>query len=303
MQYDQHGALLYSQIPGLGEPRRGKVRDIYDCGEHLLIVASDRISAFDVVMPNGIPDKGRILTHMSCFWFAFLDWMPNHLRSVDVTTFPAAAQACAEDLRGRAMLVDKATIIPVECVARGYLAGSGWQEYQRYGTVCGIELPPGYQQGDRLEQPIFTPARKAEQGEHDENIAYADVVDMVGAETAATLRRLTLELYSAAAAYAAERGLIIADTKFEFGHRDGTLTLCDEVLTCDSSRFWPAEAYQVGGSPPSLDKQFVRDYLERIAFNKQPPAPELPAEVVQHTREKYLQALRQLLPEDQQLPL
>jgi len=295
MKFDRNHALLQSEIPGLPEPRRGKVRDIYDLGDRLLLVATDRISAFDCVMPNGIPDKGKILTALTRFWFEFLDWMPSHLISADVATFPEPARAVADVLSGRAMLVKKADVVPVECVARGYLVGSGWSEYQRSGMVCGIPLRPGYVQAEKLDAPLFTPAYKAEQGEHDENIDFARVVDMTGAETAARLRDLTLRLYGSAADYAATRGVIIADTKFEFGFDgSGDLILVDEVLTPDSSRFWPAEHYRTGANPPSLDKQFVRDYLESIAFNKTPPAPELPDDVVAKTRTKYLDALRAL---------
>jgi len=294
MKYDRNRALLESSIPGLPEPRRGKVRDIYDTGDALLMVATDRISAFDCVMPNGIPDKGRVLTRISLFWFEHLDWMPNHLISAEVADFPEAAQALADDLAGRSMLVKKADTVSVECVARGYLVGSGWKEYQKSGSVCGISLRPGYVQADKLASPIFTPAFKAEQGEHDENISYARVIELIGAEVAAALRKNTLKLYRTAADYAAEKDIIIADTKFEFGFDGEQLILIDEVLTPDSSRFWPAEQYTTGQNPPSLDKQFVRDYLESINFNKTPPAPNLPDDVVARTREKYAQALQQL---------
>lgn len=294
MQYDRNGALLRSDIPGLPAPKRGKVRDIYQVGDALLLVATDRISAFDVVMPNGIPDKGRVLTAMSRFWFDLLKWMPNHLISMDVAAYPAVLQPYAKDLAGRSMLVRRAEVVPVECVARGYLIGTGWKDYQKSGAVCGIPLRAGYQIASKLESPLFTPSTKAEQGEHDANITYAQVIDLVGAETAAKLREATLKLYSAAADFAATKGLIIADTKFEFGYFEGQLILVDEVLTCDSSRFWPAAQYQVGANPPSLDKQFVRDYLEAIKWPKQPPAPDLPDDIVMKTREKYLQAYREL---------
>ena len=291
MKYDANHALLESAIPGLPVPRRGKVRDMYDCGDAFLMVATDRISAFDCVMPNGIPDKGRVLTAISMFWFEALDWMPNHVISADVADFPEATQACADDLRGRALLVKKADTISVECVARGYLVGSGWKEYQKTSTVCGIPLKPGYVQADKLDTPIFTPAFKAEQGEHDENIDYARVVELTDAETATQLRDCTLRLYSQAAEIAAERGIIIADTKFEFGlDADGTVIVIDEVLTPDSSRFWPADQYATGSNPPSFDKQYVRDWLEEIDFNKTPPAPVLPDDVVAKTREKYMGA-------------
>jgi phosphoribosylaminoimidazole-succinocarboxamide synthase len=299
MKSDANHALLQSTIPGLPEPRRGKVRDIYDLGDTLLMVATDRISAFDVVMPNGIPDKGRVLTQISHFWFETFDWMPNHVLSVDVADFPEAAQPFADTLRGRSMLVRKTTPTVVECVARGYLVGSGWQEYQKNSSVCGIHMRPGYRQADKLDSPVFTPAYKAEQGEHDENISYERVVELCGADVAARLRDLTLKLYSTAADFAAGRGIIIADTKFEFGRdRDGDLILIDEVLTPDSSRFWPADQYSTGSNPPSLDKQFVRDYLESIHFDKTPPAPILPDDVVSRTRDKYIDALRCLTGRD-----
>ena len=294
MQYDKNGALIESHIPGLPEPRRGKVRDIYDVGDALLMVASDRISAFDCVMPNGIPDKGKVLSMMTLFWFGFLDWMPNHVVSSDTSDYPKAAQDVAADLEGRSMLVCKAETVPVECVARGYLVGSGWKEYQKSSSVCGIQLRPGYPQAGKLDCPIFTPAYKAEEG-HDENISYAQVIELTDAETAAKLRDLTLKLYTTAADYAVERGIIIADTKFEFGRdEDGNLIVIDEILTPDSSRFWPADQYETGMNPPSLDKQFVRDYLESINFDKSPPAPELPDDVVMKTREKYVEALKNL---------
>ena len=294
MKYDRNNALISSNIPGMPAPHRGKVRDMYDLGDSLLMVASDRISAFDCVMPNGIPDKGKVLTQLSLFWFEFLDWMPNHLITTDPAEFPAAAQTVADDLRGRSMLVKKAGSIPVECVVRGYLVGSGWKEYQKNQSVCGIPLRPGYRQADKLGDPIFTPAFKAEQGEHDENITFARPVELTDAATAAQLRDKTLKIYKPAADDAAERGIIIADTKFEFGWDDDTLILIDEVLTPDSSRFWPADSYSVGSNPPSLDKQFVRDYLDSVEFDKQPPAPELPDHVVERTREKYLDALHRL---------
>ncbi len=294
MLYDKHGALLKSVIPELPEPRRGKVRDIYDLGNQLLLVATDRISAFDCVMPNGIPDKGRILTRISRFWFQHLDWMPNHLVSMDPAKFPGALPNYAEHLRDRAMLVRKTSVVPIECVARGYLVGSGWGEYKKGGSVCGIRLRPGYVQADKLDAPIYTPATKEESG-HDENISFERMSELVGAELAEQLRGLTLKIYQAAADYARTKGIIIADTKFEFGRTaEGKIILIDEVLTPDSSRFWPADQYLPGSNPVSLDKQFVRDWLESVNFNKTPPAPELPADVVSKTREKYLEALRQL---------
>ena len=295
MLYDRNHALLQTTIPGLPDPRRGKVRDIYDLGDQLLLVASDRISAFDCVMPNGIPDKGKVLTQISLFWFELMDWMPNHLVSADPADFPAPARALAADLAGRSMLVKKADNIAVECIARGYLVGTGWKEYQASGTVCGLKLRDGYAQAEKLDAPIFTPSFKAEFGEHDENITFEQTVQMVGADTAAALRENTLRLYKTAADYAAAKGILIADTKFEFGFdADGTMILIDEVLTPDSSRFWPADLYCTGSNPPSLDKQFVRDYLESIHFAKTPPAPELPDNVVARTRDKYLEALRAL---------
>ncbi|NLF19376.1 MAG: phosphoribosylaminoimidazolesuccinocarboxamide synthase [Lentisphaerae bacterium] len=299
MIYDKNHALIETAIPGLPAPRRGKVRDIYDLGDRLLLVASDRISAFDCVMPNGIPDKGRVLTGISRLWFERFTWMPNHLISMDVADYPAPARALAADLQGRSMLVKKARALPVECIARGYLVGSGWKEYQKSGMVCGIPLRPGYAQADKLDEAVFTPSCKAEMGQHDENITYEEVVRTTDARTAAALRDLTLRLYSEARDYAAGRGVIIADTKFEFGlDTDGTIILIDEVLTPDSSRFWPAESYATGSNPPSLDKQFVRDYLDSIGFNHQPPAPVLPDEVVAKTRAKYLEAYRALTGRD-----
>ncbi len=294
MRYDGNGALLASDIPGCPEPHRGKVRDIYDFGDRLLLVATDRISAFDCVMPNGIPDKGKVLTQISRFWFDLVDRVPNHLLSVEPADFPAPCQAVAADLAGRSMLVKKTRVVPVECIARGYLVGTGWKEYQKHGTVCGIHLKPGYPQAAKLEAPIFTPSTKADLGAHDENISYAQAVDLVGPETAAALRELTLKIYTQAADYASGRGIIIADTKFEFGQDGEQLILIDEVLTPDSSRFWPAAQYRTGANPPSLDKQFVRDYLDGIGFDHNPPAPELPFEVVSKTREKYLEALKTL---------
>jgi phosphoribosylaminoimidazole-succinocarboxamide synthase len=294
MKYDRNRALIESSLPGLPPPKRGKVRDIYDLGDSLLLVATDRISAFDCVMPNGIPDKGRVLTTLSLFWFQHLSWMKNHLITADPDRFPAAARAFKDDLRGRAMLVKKVRIIPIEAVVRGYLVGSGWKEYQKSGTVCGIALRPGYQQAEKLESPIFTPSTKADVG-HDENISYARMIEVTDADTAAQVREAGIRLYAAAADYAATRGILIADTKFEFGKDEqGNLVLADEVLTPDSSRFWPASLYRTGGNPPSLDKQFVRDWLDAVGFNHQPPAPDLPDDVVVRTREIYLEAIRQI---------
>lgn len=273
---------------------RGKVRDVYRFDERLLIVATDRISAFDYILPTGIPDKGRVLTQLSLFWFGFLkDVTPTHLLTADVSQFPEPLRAHREQLEGRSMLVRRAEMIQVECVARGYLAGSGWKEYRQSGTVCGIRLPAGLKESEKLPEPIFTPAIKAQTG-HDENIPFERVVEIVGRELAQRLRDLTLSIYSRAADYAATRGILVADTKFEFGFAGGTLVLADEVLTPDSSRFWPAEGYRPGGSQPSYDKQFVRDYLESIHWAKQPPAPPLPEDVALKTSEKYKEAYRLL---------
>lgn len=295
MNYDRNGALLESSIPGLPPPKRGKVRDLYDLGEHLLLVASDRISAFDCIMPNGIPDKGRVLNQLSLFWFDHFKDIPNHVVTADVEQYPAPLKAVKDDLRGRSMLVRKVQIVPVECIARGYLVGSGWAEYKKTGTVHGMPLRAGYRQAEKLDQALFTPSVKAEQGLHDENISVDQLVASVGPELARALGDLTLRLYTGAADYAATRGVIIADTKFEFG-RDaaGRLIVADEVLTPDSSRFWPADRYKTGGNPPSLDKQFVRDWLDEVGFNHEPPAPELPDDIVAKTRERYVEAYRQL---------
>ncbi|MEA2734099.1 MAG: phosphoribosylaminoimidazole-succinocarboxamide synthase, partial [Humisphaera sp.] len=264
-------ALLTTNLPF--PVRRGKVRDVYDLGAELLIVATDRISAFDCVMPNGIPDKGRILTTLSLFWFdKFRDEFENHLLASDVAKYPAPLRRYADQIAGRSMLVKKAQVVPIECVARGYLAGSGWKEYQQTQTVCGVKLPPGLRQCDKLPEPIFTPATKEESG-HDVNISYEETARRVGEPLAAALREKTLALYTKAADYAATRGIIIADTKFEFGRVDGWLILVDEVLTPDSSRFWPAEHYEPGHDQPSFDKQFVRNWLEKQPWNKPPPAP------------------------------
>lgn len=273
---------------------RGKVRDIYSLGDKLLIVASDRISAFDYILATGIPDKGRVLTQLSIFWFDFLkDVTPTHFLTANVDEYPEALKKYRGQLEGRSMLVRRARMMDVECVARGYLSGSGWKEYRAHGSVCGIPLPGGLAESAQLPEPLFTPSTKAQSG-HDENIPYARVEEMVGADVAARLRDTTLAIYRKASEYAATRGLILADTKFEFGFVDGQLVLADEVLTPDSSRFWPADAYRPGGAQPSFDKQYVRDYLERIGWNKQPPAPALPAEVAERTSEKYKEAYRLL---------
>jgi phosphoribosylaminoimidazole-succinocarboxamide synthase len=296
--------LLETRIVDLPLHRTGKVRDVYEAGpDHLLIVATDRLSAFDYVLGSGIPDKGRILTQLSVFWFDLLrDIVPNHVVSLDPADFPAPARAQADVLLGRSMLVRRTAPVPIECVARGYLSGSGWKEYRRDGQVCGIPLPPGLRESDRLPGPIFTPATKAESG-HDENIPEARAAQIVGAETARRLRDLTLALYARAASHAESRGIILADTKFEFGWTGGSpgaghLILIDEALTPDSSRFWPADSWAPGGAQPSFDKQYVRDYLEAIRWDKQPPVPTLPGDVVERTRGKYLEAFRRLTGRD-----
>jgi len=284
--------ITTTQLEGVEKIASGKVRDVYRSGDDLLIVATDRISAFDCILPQGIPDKGRVLTQMSLFWFDFLGGIvPNHLITADVEQFPAPLRRHREVLEGRSMLVKRCRMEPVECVARGYVVGSGWKDYQRTGAICGIPLPAGLQDGSRLPEPIFTPASKAETG-HDENISFEQAAKTVGSETAALLRDLTLKIYSAAAKHAETRGIILADTKFEFGWHEGTLLLADEVLTPDSSRYWPREEYAPGRAQKSFDKQFVRDYLETLSWNKQPPAPDLPAEVIEKTADKYREAYR-----------
>ena len=281
---------VFPSLPLMG---RGKVRDVYDLDDKLLIVSTDRLSAFDVILPNPIPDKGRVLTGLSVFWMdKTADLVPNHLISADVSEYPAACREFDETLRGRSMVVEKAEPFPVECVARGYLIGSGWKDYQANGTVCGIPLPQGLKQAEKLPEPIFTPATKAAVGDHDENISFDRVVDLLGQETAQWLRDITLELYLTGAKWAEERGIIIADTKFEFGLVRGVPMLIDEMLTPDSSRFWPMDQYAIGISPPSLDKQFVRDYLEKLDWDKKPPPPLLPEEIVSGTRQKYLEIYR-----------
>jgi phosphoribosylaminoimidazole-succinocarboxamide synthase len=287
--------LLQTDFPELEMYASGKVRDIYRVdNEHLLFVATDRISAFDYVLASGIPDKGRVLTQLSLFWFDFLkDVIPNHLTTANVDEYPAPLKNYRDDLRGRSMLVVKADMVSVECVARGYLSGSGWKEYQKTGKVCGISLPSGLRESDKLPEPIFTPATKAVSG-HDENISFEEMVKIVGPELSAKLRDLTLGIYTKAADYALTRGIIIADTKFEFGQTAKGLILADEVLTPDSSRFWPADTYKPGGSVQSYDKQYVRDYLESIKWDKKPPAPGLPPEVQANTSAKYVEAYRQL---------
>jgi phosphoribosylaminoimidazole-succinocarboxamide synthase len=284
--------LLESKLDGLRLVSRGKVRDMYDLGDAMLIVTSDRLSAFDVVMANGIPRKGEVLNRLSEFWFDFLR-VPNHLITCDVEKMPAEVRRHADVLRGRAMLVKKAKPFPIECVARGYLIGSGWKDYQATGSICGIRLPQGLKQASRLPEPIFTPATKAQSG-HDENIGFEEAAKAVGRDTAEELRTRTLEIYRKGAAHAESKGVILADTKFEFGLVDGRIILIDEVLTPDSSRYWPKAEYREGISPPSYDKQFVRDYLESIRFDKKPPGPTLPDEIVRKTSEKYLEAYRVL---------
>ena len=294
MRYDANGALIECEIPGVPLINRGKVRDVFDLGETLLFVATDRLSAFDVVLPNGIPGKGKVLTRISLFWFNLMaDWLPNHLVTDDVTTVPALAPY-AKDLQGRSMIVRKAKVLPVECIVRGYLVGSGWKDYCSSGSVSGIQLRPGYRQAEKLDEPLFTPSTKAAIGDHDEAISFEGVAALIGQERAEILRDLSLKIYTTARDYAEERGIILADTKFEFGEIDGKIILVDEVLTPDSSRFWPKDSYQVGTSPVSLDKQYVRDYLETLDWNKTAPGPELPAEVAAKTAEKYAQALQVL---------
>jgi phosphoribosylaminoimidazole-succinocarboxamide synthase len=293
------GALLTTDLGALPLLARGKVRDIYavsaDPDADLIFIATDRISAFDHVLGSGIPDKGRILTQISLFWFDFLkELVPNHVVTADVGEFPSALQPFHEQLEGRTMIVKRAEMFPVECVARGYLSGSGWKDYQATGAVCGIALPAGLRESDKLPETLFTPAAKINTGGHDENISFDTVIETVGETTAKELRELTLAIYEKARAHAASAGVILADTKFEFGLIDGKITLADEVLTPDSSRYWPADQYKPGGPTPSFDKQYVRDYLESIHWNKQAPAPALPDEVVARTREKYLQAFRLL---------
>jgi phosphoribosylaminoimidazole-succinocarboxamide synthase len=289
-------ALLSTNLGATTLLGRGKVRDLYAVGDALLLlVATDRISAFDHVLATGIPGKGIVLTQMSLFWFELLsELVPNHLITAEVSEYPASLQAYADQLEGRSMLVKRAAMFPVECVVRGYLTGSGWKEYRASSSVCGIALPTGLLDGSRLPEPLYTPSTKGEAGTHDENISYAATEKAVGAADAAELKRLTLAIYKRAAEYAEARGLILADTKFEFGRTGAGIILADEVLTPDSSRFWEAAAWKPGGAQPSFDKQFVRDYLEGINWNKQAPAPGLPDEVVERTQAKYLEAYRRL---------
>ena len=282
--------ILETDLPGVTRFGRGKVRDVYSVDDRLLIVATDRISAFDYILPTGIPDKGKVLTQLSIFWFDFLrDLTPTHFLTANVDEYPVPLREHRDQLEGRSMLVKRAEMVQIECVARGYISGSGWKEYKQQGTVCGIKLPAGLKESDKLPEPIFTPATKAQTG-HDENVSFEYVAGLIGEDLAGRLRDLTLGIYERAARYAETKGIIIADTKFEFGFVGGELVLGDEVLTPDSSRFWPAETYKPGGPQFSFDKQYVRDYLESIHWNKQPPAPPLPPEVAAKTGEKYRQA-------------
>jgi phosphoribosylaminoimidazole-succinocarboxamide synthase len=291
-------ACIQTDLKDLKLFRRGKVRDVYEIGDRLLMIATDRISAFDVVLPTPIPMKGAVLTQMSRFWFGMMnDLVPHHLISADVDEFPAELRPYRDMLRRRSMLTVKAEIFPIECVARGYLAGSGWKDYQESGAVCGIPLPRGLRECDRLPQPIFTPATKAESG-HDLNISFDEMTRIVGKDVASQLRDLTFSIYRRAADYALQRGIIIADVKFEFGLHNGGIVVCDEMLTPDASRFWPLKGYQPGGAQPSFDKQYVRDYLEQVHFDKKPPGPELPEAIVRATTEKYLEAFRLLTGSD-----
>jgi phosphoribosylaminoimidazole-succinocarboxamide synthase len=287
---DASRPVVETRIPPLTLWRRGKVRDVYDLGDRLLIVATDRISAFDVVLPGGIPAKGIVLTQLSLFWFRLLaDVLPNHVLTADVAEYPAELAPFRDQLEGRSMIVTRTEPLPVECVVRGYITGSGWKDYRATGAVCGIPLPAGLQESQRLDPALFTPSTKAETG-HDENISFARVEQTLGRERAAEVRDVSLEIYRRARAHAEERGIILADTKFEFGVREGRLVWIDEALTPDSSRFWPRDGYAPGRGEPSFDKQYVRDYLETLAWDKRPPGPALPAEVAQRTRDKYLEA-------------
>jgi phosphoribosylaminoimidazole-succinocarboxamide synthase len=285
--------VLTLELPGIPKLRSGKVREVFDLGDSLLLVATDRISAFDCVLPNAIPRKGEVLTRLSNFWFGKLDFVPNHLVDRPFGWLPENLKPYAEQLAGRSMIVQKASPLPVECVVRGYLVGSGWKDYEATGGICGHPLPKGLRQAERLPEPIFTPSTKAASG-HDENISWNECRRILGDEVAQRVRDWSIELYEHGRDYAARRGILIADTKFEFGMVGDEIVLIDECLTPDSSRFWPADAYAVGSNPPSFDKQFVRDYLETLSWNKQPPAPELPADVVAKTSEKYIEAYTQL---------
>jgi len=287
--------VLKTDFPDLKLVARGKVRDIYDLGETLLIVTTDRISAFDVIMNEGIPDKGYVLTQISSFWFHQMeDIIPNHIISTEVKDFPAPCQKYAADLEGRSMLVKKAKPLPAECIVRGYISGSGWKDYKATGSICGIKLPAGLVESDKLEEPIFTPSTKAELGTHDENISFDRMIELVGKDLAEKVRDVTIAIYKRARDIADAKGIIIADTKFEYGIHNGELIIIDECMTPDSSRFWPKDSYKPGGAQPSFDKQFLRDYLETLDWNKTAPAPPLPAEIVQKTGEKYMEALVRL---------
>jgi phosphoribosylaminoimidazole-succinocarboxamide synthase len=288
-------AVYQTQLETLKKVKQGKVRDIYDLGDYLLMVATDRLSAFDVIMPDPIPDKGKILTQLSIFWFNLMsEIVPHHLVEYDVAQFPSECQPYRDILVDRSMLVKKVDPLPIECVVRGYISGSGWKSYQKNGTVCGIALPKGLQESERLPEALFTPSTKEEVGLHDINISFEEAANRVGQEIATKVRDLSLEIYQKGVHVAAEKGIIIADTKFEFGMLDGEILLIDEVLTPDSSRFWPQSDYSPGGAQPSFDKQFVRDYLISIHFNKQPPGPQLPETVIRQTREKYVEVLKLL---------
>jgi len=291
-------SILRTEIPGLELRRRGKVRDVYSVGEDLLIIATDRISAFDVVLPNPIPNKGFVLTALSLFWFELLgDVVKNHLISTRASEYPSQLDPYRDQLEGRSMLVVKTDVFPIECVARGYISGSGWKEYRKTGEVCGIRLPEGLTESDRLPEPLFTPSTKEETG-HDINISEKEVANRIGEDATRRLKDLTLTIYSKAADYALENGIIIADTKFEFGTKDGEIILIDEVLTPDSSRFWPKDSYGPGRPQQSFDKQYVRDYLEGLDWDKTPPGPELPREIIERTSEKYLEAFKLLTGRD-----
>ena len=285
--------LLTLDLPGIRKIASGKVREIFDLGEDLLLVATDRISAFDCILPNPIPKKGAVLTSISAFWFAKFSFVENHVIATETRDFPEILKPFSDQLARRAMVVKKAKPLPVECVVRGYLAGSGWKEYQSAQSICGISLPKGLEQAERLPETVFTPSTKAESG-HDRNISWDECVRIVGEGVATQIRDLSIRIYEEGRLYAAERGIIVADTKFEFGLLDGRIILIDECLTPDSSRFWPADHYALGVSPPSFDKQFVRDYLETLHWDKTPPAPRLPEEVILKTSEKYLEAYAQL---------
>ncbi len=287
--------ILKTDFPNLKKVKSGKVREIYEIGENLLMVATDRLSAFDVVMQQGIPYKGIVLTQISKFWFDFFrNEISNHVIETDVNKYPSEVRQYAEELKGRSMLVKKAEPIPLECIVRGYISGSGWKDYKQTGEICGIKLPQGLVESEKLPEPIFTPSTKAEIGIHDENITEQKAVDLVGKEVYSIIKEKALKIYSEASEYALQKGIILADTKFEFGLFDGEIILIDEVLTPDSSRFWPLEKYSPGGAQKSFDKQYVRDYLNSINFNKKPPAPILPEEIIENTSKKYLEAYRQI---------